>query len=79
MSLPEDHMITIERLRTLLNDEIADNCVSKQSSNEDIFIMLLNATQSDNQLLGLSIFIERLVTGGLLVSDCPNIESFRNG
>ena len=82
MSLPEDHMITMERLRIVHNDKVIDQVLSfanYQWSNKMIFTLLISTTKNDNQLLGLSLLIERLVTGGVLVSDCPSIESFRNG
>ena len=44
-----------------------------------MFNSLISLTKNDNQLLGLSFLIERLTTGDVLISDCPNIESFRNG
>ena len=82
MSLPEDHMITMERLKQVFVNEIIDLFVlstNYQLSNKKIFNFLIDLTKSDNQLLGLSFLIERFATGGLLISDCPNIESFRNG
>ena len=81
MTLPEDHMITLERLRKIY-DKLADDIVSytnSQWSNNLIFDVLISLTKNDNQLLGLSFLIERVATGGVLVSDCPNIESFRKG
>ena len=86
MSLPEDHMITLQRFYDIeifgISDEIVDHIVSSTNSrwsNKLIFGTLICLTENDNQLLGLSFVIERLVTGGLSISDCPNIESFRNG
>ena len=84
MSLPEDHMITLQRFYEMfkIRDEVVDQIVSSinsQWSNKKIFNLLISFTKNDNQLLGLSFLIERLTTGDLLISDCPNIESFRNG
>ena len=86
VSLPEDHMITLGRFYEInickLSDEAVNQIVSStnsQWSNCIILNGLILVTKNDNQLLGLSYLIERLATGGVLVSDCPNIESFRNG
>ena len=65
-----------------MRDEFVDQIVSStdsQWSNKIIFNSLISITKNDNQLLGLSFLIERLTTGDVLISDCPNIESFRNG
>ena len=65
-----------------MHDEFVDQIVSStnsQWSNKIIFNSLISITKNDNQLLGLSFLIERLTTGDVLISDCPNIESFRNG
>ena len=65
-----------------IHEDVVDQIVSStdsQWSNKIIYNQLISFTKSDNQLLGLSFLIERLATGGVLVSDCPNIESFRNG
>ena len=76
-------MIIVERLKMVHNVKIFDQIASLTnywwSPNEIIFILLIYLTANDNQLLGLSFLIERLATGGVLISDCPNIESFRNG
>ena len=86
MSLPEDHMIILQRFYDIkmfkIRDEVVDQIVSStdsQWSNKKILNLLISITKNDNQLLGLSFLIERLATGGVLISDCPNIESFRNG
>ena len=86
MSLPEDHMITLQRFYDFdiyeLRDEVVNQIISStdsQWSNKEMFNLLVSITANDNQLLGLSFLIERLVTGGVLISDCPSIESFRNG
>ena len=50
-----------------------------QWSNKTIVNRLIAETKNDYQLLGISILIERLATGDLLISVNPNIESFRNG
>ena len=85
INLPEDHMITLQRFYDIgiyeLRDEAITQIISStdsQWSNRKIFNILISATENDNQLLGLSFLIERLVTGGV-ISDCPNIESFKNG
>ena len=86
MSLPEDHMITLGRIYDInmykLRDEFVNQVVSStdsQWSNKKIVNLLISVSKNDNQLLGLSFLIERLATGDLLICDCPNIESFRNG
>ena len=85
MSLPENHMITLERFYDIfinLRDEVVNQIVSStdsQWSNKIMFNSLISLTKNDNQLLGLSFLIERITTGDVLISDCPNIESFRNG
>ena len=81
MSLPEDHTIAMERLRLIFNNKFVDQIVSSANcqSREIMFNFLISLTKNDNQLLGLSFLIERLATGEVLVSDCPDIESFRNG
>ena len=86
MNLPEDHMIILQRFYAInmfgIRDEVVDQIVSStnsQWSNKKMFNSLISITKNDNQLLGLSFLIERLTTGGVLISDCPNIESFRNG
>ena len=86
MSLPEDHMITLQRCYDIkmfgMYDEVVDQIVSSthsQWSNKIILNGLISVTENDNQLLGLSFLIETLATGDLLISDCPTIESFRNG
>ena len=86
ISLPEDHMITLQRFYEIniyeIPDEVVDQIISStnsQWSNRKILDGLISATKNDNQLLGLSFLIERLVTGGVLISDCPSLESFRNG
>ena len=85
MSLPEDHMITLQRFYNIgiykLHDEVVNEIVSStdsQQSNKKMFNLLISIIQNDNQLLGLSFLIERLATAEVL-SECPNIESFRNG
>ena len=84
--LPEDHKITLQRFYEMniyeIPDKIVDQIISStnsQWSNRKILNGLISAAANDNQLLGLSLLIERLVTGGILISDCPNIGSFRNG
>ena len=86
ISLPENHMITLERFNNIyinaLRDEVVNqivSCTNSQWSNKIMFNSLIFLTKNDNQLLGLSFLIERLTTGDVLISDCPNIESFRNG
>ena len=86
MSLPEDHLITLQRFCDIgiyeLRDEAVNLIVSStdsQWSNNIMFNSLISITKNDNQLLGLSFLIERLVTGEALISDSPKIESFRNG
>ena len=86
ISLPEDHKITLQRFYDIemykIPDEVVDQIISStnsQWSNRKILNGLISATENDNQLLGLSFLIEMLVTGGVLISDCPNIELFRNG
>ena len=79
-------MITLGRFYDIkiyeLRDEFVNQVVSStdsQWSNKKIFNVLISVIENDNQLLGLSFLIERLATGHLLICDCPNIESFRNG
>ena len=77
-------MIILQRFYEMfkIRDEVVDQIVSSinsQWSNKIILNSLISITENDNQLLGLSFLIERLTTGGVLISDCPNIESFRNG
>ena len=79
-------MITLGRFYDIgifkLHDEFVNQVVSStdsQWSNKKIFNVLISVIENDNQLLGLSFLIERLATGDLLMCDCPNIESFRNG
>ena len=86
MSLPEDHMTTLGRFYDIciykLHDGVVNQLVSSTDSqwpNKMMLNLLISVTKSDNQLLGLSFLIERLATGGILISDCLNIESFRNG
>ena len=84
MSLPEDHMITLQRcIETFrMRDEVVNQIISStnsQCSNRKVLNRLISGTKNDNQLLGLSILIERLATGDILISDCPTIDSFRNG
>ena len=87
MSLPEDHMITLGRLYDIIDmhkicSEFVESIVLSTNSyqaNKSILNLLISATENDNQLLGLSFLAERLATGDVLISDCPNIESFRNG
>ena len=86
MSLPEDHMITLRRMYDINiyepRDEVVNQMVSStdsQWSNKNILNSFISVTQNDNQLLGLSFLIEILATGDVLICDCPNIESFRNG
>ena len=86
MSLPEDHMITLQRFYDIgifeLHDEVVAQIISStdsQWSNKKIFNALISITKNDNHLLGLSFLIEKLVNGDVFLSDCPNIESFRNG
>ena len=86
MNLPEDHLITLQRLSDNnifeLKDTFVDQIISSENSqwpNQIMFNLLISSTENDNQLLGLSYLIERLATGGLLISDCPIIESFRKG
>ena len=65
-----------------LSDEATGEILSSTNSewaNKIIFDLMIVITKNDSQLLGLSYLIERLATGGVLISDCPNIESFRNG
>ena len=84
--LPEDHMITLGRFCDIkmygIYDDVVDQIISSANSqwaNMQIFNILISLIKNDFQLLGLSFLIERLTTGGLLISECPNIESFRNG
>ena len=86
MSLPEDHMITLGRFYDIMyrmyDNEMVNQIFSStnpQLSNETIFNIMISLTKNDYRLLGLSFLIERLATGDLLISDCPNIESFRDG
>ena len=84
MSLPEDHMITLERwvnMYEICDDEAINIASSKNSqlSNKTIVNRLIIETKNDYQLLGLSFLIERLATGRLLIFNDSNIESFRNG
>ena len=79
-------MITLQRSYDIkmfrMHDEVVDQIVSStnsQWSNRIVLNGLISVTENDNQLLGLSFLIETLATGDLLVYDCPNIESFRNG
>jgi len=85
MTLPEDHMITVGQFCDFdmykIHDEVFDQIVSSTNShwsNELILNVIISATDNDYQLLKLSFFIERLATGDVL-SDCHNIEAFRNG
>ena len=66
------------RMRDGFVDQIVSS-TNSQWSNRKVLNGLISVTANDNQLLGLSFLIEELATGDLLVSDCPNIESFRNG
>ena len=86
MSLPEDLMITLGRFYDTgiykLSDEVIDQIMSStnsQWSNKQILNSVISLAKNDYQLLGLSFLIERFATGGRLRTDCPNIESFRNG
>ena len=87
MSLPEDHMITLGWLYDIIDvdkicSEFVESIISSTNSyraNKNILNLLIPTTENDYQLLGLSFLIERLATGDVLMSDCPNIESFRNG
>ena len=86
MSLPEDHTITLGRIYDIgifkLHDEFVNQVVSStdsQWSNKKIVNLLISLSKNDNRLLGLSFLIEKLATGDILICDCPNIESFRNG
>ena len=87
MSLPEDHMITLGWLYDIIDvdkicNEFVESIISSTNSyraNKNILNLLISTTENDYQLLGLSFLIERLATGDVLMSDCPNIESFRNG
>ena len=86
MSLPEDHMITLERFYDIKMYEISNEAVNEimssvnsRWSNKKIFDLLISATKTDCRLLGFSFLVERLTTGGILLSDCPNIQTFRNG
>lgn len=82
MILPEDHMLTLGQLYDILNIEVSDEIISStdsQSSNKKIINLLISRIGNDNQLLALSCIIERLATGDVLISECPKIESFRNG
>ena len=85
MGLPEDHMITVERffdMYEICDDGVVDKLVSSTNSewsNRMILNKLISQVQNDYQLLGFSFLIERLATGAILVSDCPNIASFRIG
>ena len=79
-------MITLGRFYDVKMYGIYDDAVvqiisstNSQWSNMQIFNILISLIENDCQLLGLSFLIERLATGGLLISECPNIESFRNG
>ena len=83
MSLP-DHVITLERLHDMNMYEIQDfdqilSSAEPHWLNKEIFNGLISLTANDYQLLELSFLIERLSSGDILISDCPNIESFRNG
>ena len=81
MSLSEDRTVTLKRFYSILNDEIVNQIVSSSSqlSNQIILDLLITGTKNDYQLLGLSFLIERLATDDVLMFDCPNIHSFRNG
>ena len=86
MSLPENHLITLERFCDInlygMYDEVVDQIVSStnsQWSNKKILDILISLIENDNQLLGLSFLIERLTNSDVLISSCPNIELFRNG
>ena len=76
-------MIILQRFYDIgIRDEVVNlifSSTNSQWSNRIVLNGLISITKNDNQLLGLSFLIERLTTGDLLVSDCPNIESFRNG
>ena len=78
-------MTTLQRFYDIdmykMSDDVVNKVVSSDSlwSNKRIFNGLISSTKNDNQLLGLSFLVERLATGDLLICDCPNIESFRNG
>ena len=77
-------MITLERwlnMYEICDDDAFEIALSENSqlSNKTIVNRLIAETKNDYQLLGLSFLIERLATGDLLISDNPNIESFRNG
>ena len=86
MSLPEDHMVTLERFYDFkmygIPNEVVNKIVSSTNShwsNKKIFDLLISATKTDCRLLGFSFLVERLATGGVLLSDCPHIQTFRNG
>ena len=86
MSLPKDHMTTLGRFYEInmfnLSDEATAQILSSTNSkwaNKMIFDLMIVITKNDSQLLGLSFLMERLATGGVLISDCPNVESFRYG
>ena len=86
MSLPEDHMITLERLHKMEMYTISDNVIDQimsstnsQWSNKKLLNLIISITKNDYQLLGLSFILERLEAGDVLMTDCPHIESFRNG
>ena len=86
MSLPENHMITLQQFCDIGIYTVPDNFVdlivsstNSQWSNKKMLNELISVTKNDYQLLGLGFLIERLATGDLLISDCPKIESFRNG
>jgi len=85
MTLPVDHTITVGRFCDFnmykIRDEVFDQIVSStnsQWSNKKILNLIISVTNNDYQLLGLSFLIERLATGDVL-SDCHNMEEFRNG
>ena len=84
-SLPEDHMITLERFYDIKIIEFTDQAVAQivsstnsQLANKKIFDLIISVITNDYQLLGLSFLMERLANG-VVMSDSPYIESFRNG
>ena len=79
-------MITLGRLHEMKLYRLIDNIIDKimsstnsQWSNKKLLNLIIFITKNDYQLLGLSFILERLAIGDVLMTDCPHIESFRNG
>ena len=91
VTLPENHLITLERLLDIGKYKIPDEFVIQMksstnswTSNKEILDRLIFNTANDYQLLGLSFVIERLAIGDdayplYETSDYPHIEPFRKG